>query len=113
MLVPTLKRLIIVFIALQVDDKTDETEDEHDINLGSLLQSMDVEIRKLGDDFTGNEEQFLEYLHMAINSRKKKDESHQEFSEKLLKEKDRFVELIKKRMGKDLDHVLKHTGVPK
>ena len=110
---PTLERLITIFIALQVDDKTDEVEDEHDINLGSLLQSMDVEIRKLGDDFTGNEEQFLEYLHMAINLRKKKGEDHQEFSEKLLKEKDRFAELIKKRMGKVLDHVLKYTGCPK
>ncbi len=83
----------------KVDEVTDHTEDKHEINLGSVLQSMDVEIRKGGTDFTGNEEEFLEYLHMAIKFRKPKGVSKKEYKSKVMKDKERFVELLNNRTG--------------
>ena len=84
-----------------MDNKSDETEDQHEVNLGSLLQSMDYEIRQRGDDFTGEEEKFMEYFEMAVKMRKHDHVDAEDHREKMLKDKETFVEILKKRTGKN------------
>ena len=83
-----------------MDKKSDQCEDNHEVNLGSLLQSMDYEIRERGDSFTGEEEKFLEFLEMVAILRRHHDVDPVRHRIKMLQDKNRFVELLKQRTGK-------------
>ncbi|XP_065065684.1 uncharacterized protein LOC135691674 [Rhopilema esculentum] len=80
----------------RVDSRSDVTEDQHEINLGSVLQSMDVEIRERGAEFTGNERKFMDYFELATKMRKPRDVPLEQFRQKMLDDKGKFVELLRK-----------------
>ena len=70
------------------------------MNLGSVLQSMYYEMRKADDKFTGEEEGFMEYFELAIKMRRPDNVNRRKHREKMLKDKEKFVQLYKQRAGK-------------
>ncbi len=61
---------------------------------------MDVEIREKGDKFNGTEDRFLEYLEMAIRYRKQDHMDMTQFREKIMNDKEKFVQHLRNRKGK-------------
>ena len=66
-------------------------------NLGTILFNMDKFIRNKGDLFTGNEYEFLQYIHQATKHRCIKGKSFKCYHKKMLRDKTRFVELYRRR----------------
>ena len=61
---------------------------------------MDVEIRERGAEFTGNERKFMVNFELAIKMRKPRDVPLEQFRKKMLDDKTKFVELLRKTTGK-------------
>lgn len=99
------KDLIVAILTLalcihwQVDNKSDMTQDEHEVNLGSLLQSMDTVIRERGHSFTGSEENFTQYLELVIKMRRGDGIPATEHRNKLMRDKEKFVQILNARTG--------------
>ena len=70
------------------------------MNLGSVLQSMHYEMQNSKDNFTGEEERFMELFEMAIKVRRPNDVDPEQHREKMLKDKEKFVQLYKQKTGK-------------
>ena len=80
--------------------ETDKNQSKRAINLGSVLQSINVEILQAGKGFHGNEQAFMEYLEMAIKYRKPDHMTLDKFREKIMKDKAVFLHHLKSRQGK-------------
>eukprot|EP00794_Sanderia_malayensis_P009275 gene9275-10253_t len=78
-------------------------------NLGLVLRDMNAFIRTRGELFTGNEDEFLGYLEQAVRLRfgRKRRIGFEKFRRKILRDKTRFVELIRRR--KRVPHSLHHV----
>ena len=61
---------------------------------------MHCEIQKEGENFTGEEEIFMELFELAVRMRKHEDADPVQHRENMLADKKRFVELLKQRKGK-------------
>ena len=84
---------------MQVDSKSDKTEDKHEVHLGSSLQSMHYEMLQAGDRFTGKEERFREFFEIVIRMRRPENADPTEFREKMLRDLETFVRIYKQRQG--------------
>ena len=74
------------------------TKERH---LGYILEGMDELLRSLGDDFTGKEPEFLNYLeHVAsIRWKEDKDGSYEEFRTKMYADAERFALIYRRIPG--------------
>ncbi len=81
------------------DNATDHNELQAGNNLGNKLQAMDSFIRGRGNNFTGNEHEFLGYMEEAIKIRCGKRRELARFRKKIARDKTRFVELLRRRQG--------------
>ena len=79
------------------DSVSDHNELWKQDNLGAVLYSMDKFIRSKGELFTGNEDEFLRYMHQAAKQRCLKGHNFKSFHKKMLRDKTRFVELYRRR----------------
>ena len=79
------------------DSVTDHNELWPQRNLGAMLYNMDRFIRSKSELFTGNEEEFLEYVQQAAKQRCIKGNNFKRFHRKILRDKTRFVELYRAR----------------
>ena len=79
------------------DNVSDHNELSKRDNLGSVLFNMDRFIRSKGDMFTGNEHEFLQFIHQAAKHRYTKGQSFKSWHKKMLRDKTRFVELYRRR----------------
>ena len=70
------------------------------MNLGSILQSMYHEMQKAAEKFTGKEEEFMELFEMAIKKRQPKGVDPEQHKKKMLKDKEKFIQLYKQQAGK-------------
>ena len=61
---------------------------------------MHYEIQRRGDSFTGEEEEFMELFELVVRMRRHGNAHFEQHREKMLADKEKFVELLKQRTGK-------------
>ena len=79
------------------DNYTDTSEDEHLVNLGTVLQSMDLFLRERKLSFLGDELEYLELLNTAVSKRCKLTQEIEELREKFLRDNRMFAKIYKDR----------------